>query len=115
MCQLCLTEKVLIATANPTTSLNERSEITRRCRHRDNLVLTNFLSNHSQQQERIVEEEEDQGGQEEEDELEGEDLQTREEEDVNRRNESDNDPEEEEVEGGRRLRKGRMTSYKQFF
>ena len=33
-CDLCLTEKMVIATANPTTTLNKRSELISTCRHR---------------------------------------------------------------------------------
>ena len=47
-CSLCLSEKVFIAKADRSTSLNERSEIMRRCRHRDKLILTNNLSLHHQ-------------------------------------------------------------------
>ena len=33
-CDLCLTEKMVIATADPKTTLNKRSELTSTCRHR---------------------------------------------------------------------------------
>ena len=33
-CDLCLTEKMVIATADPTTMLNKRSELVSTCRHR---------------------------------------------------------------------------------
>ena len=33
-CDLCLTEKMVIAAANPNTTLNKRSEIMSTCRHR---------------------------------------------------------------------------------
>ena len=33
-CDLCLTEKLAIAQADPTTSLNKRSELVSSCRHR---------------------------------------------------------------------------------
>ena len=46
MCNLCNLEKTSIAIADPTTSLNKRSEILQRCRHRDKLVLANNLSQH---------------------------------------------------------------------
>ena len=46
ICSLCNIEKTQIAIANPSTSLNKRSEILQRCRHRDKLVLSNNLSSH---------------------------------------------------------------------
>ena len=33
-CDLCITEKMVIATADPTTTLNKRSELVSTCRHR---------------------------------------------------------------------------------
>ena len=41
-CSLCLTEKLLIATADQATLLNKRSELASRCRHRDRFKLRNF-------------------------------------------------------------------------
>ena len=38
-CQLCLTEKTLISLADRSTSLNKRSEIMGKCRHRDKWLL----------------------------------------------------------------------------
>ena len=111
MCSLCLTEKVLIATANNETSLNERSEVTRRCRHRDKMMLTNFLSNHP-----FVEE--DQGRQEELFGLEEEDdseLEEEEEEPEQEGSRSMNDGEEDATSIFRRLRRNRATSYKHFY
>ena len=52
MCNLCNLEKTSIAIADPTTSLNKRSEILQRCRHRDKLVLANNLSR--QRRKRLV-------------------------------------------------------------
>ena len=46
MCNLCNLEKTSIAIADPSISLNKRSEILQRCRHRDKLVLANNLSRH---------------------------------------------------------------------
>ena len=43
-CPLCITEKVFIARADQETSLNPRSEVMRKCRHKESLVLANFLS-----------------------------------------------------------------------
>ena len=42
-CQLCTTEKVYIASADRTTSLNCRSEVMQKCRHKEELVLANTL------------------------------------------------------------------------
>ena len=41
-CQLCLTEKTLISLADPSKSLNKRSEIVSKCRHRDKIYLKNY-------------------------------------------------------------------------
>ena len=41
-CDLCLTEKLMIATANKATLLNKRSEIASKCRHRLKHQLWNF-------------------------------------------------------------------------
>ena len=43
-CHLCLSEKVFIARGDEQFMLNKRSEIMERCRHRDELMLSNFLS-----------------------------------------------------------------------
>ena len=42
-CHLCLTEKTLIVMANRTCSLNKRSEIMNKCRHKDKFLLKNYL------------------------------------------------------------------------
>ena len=42
-CHLCLTEKTLIVMANRTCSLNKRSEIMNKCRHKDKYLLKNYL------------------------------------------------------------------------
>ena len=41
-CDLCLTEKVLIATADPSPLLNSRAELISKCRHRNKYLLMNF-------------------------------------------------------------------------
>ena len=41
-CDLCLTEKLLIAKADPRTLLNKRSEIVSKCRHRNKFTLKRF-------------------------------------------------------------------------
>ena len=41
-CDLCLTEKLLIAKADPKTLLNKRSEIISKCRHRNKFTLKRF-------------------------------------------------------------------------
>ena len=41
-CDLCLTEKLLIAKADPKTLLNKRSEIVSKCRHRNKFTLKHF-------------------------------------------------------------------------
>ena len=41
-CDLCLTEKLLIAKAEPGTILNERSELLSKCRHRNKFTLKYF-------------------------------------------------------------------------
>ena len=114
MCSLCLSEKVLIATAEKETSLNERSEVMRRCRHRDKFFLTNSLSNHSRRRPIITEEteevqEEDPGGPLEDSE---------EEEDIGQETEGEDDDSillpSIDV-GERRLRRRRMKNYKHFF
>ena len=46
MCNLCNLEKTAIAVGDPNLLLNKRSEILRRCRHRDKLVLSNNLTRH---------------------------------------------------------------------
>ena len=125
MCSLCLTEKVLIATADRDFSLNERSEVTRRCRHRDEHLLTNFLSHHSSRNTNEEEDpggpkevqggpEENLGGQEEDQGGQGED-QIDLEEDQQEQEEEEGQEEEELPEGARRLRKKRVTSYKHFY
>ena len=44
ICGLCNSEKTHIAVGNPDVLLNRRHEIMQRCRHRDNLVLSNNFS-----------------------------------------------------------------------
>ena len=77
-CQLCLSEKAFILRSDPELTLNKRSELLRRCRHRDSLMLSNFYSRTFERnrrsgrrqigidrEEQIIEEEgslEDQGG-----------------------------------------------------
>ena len=77
-CQLCLSEKAFILRSDPVRTLNKRSELLRRCRHRDCLVLGNLYTRsyvrrggrrtrrfEIDREERILEEEdrpEDQGG-----------------------------------------------------
>ena len=41
-CDLCLTEKLLMAKADPRTILNKRSEIVSKCRHRNKFTLKCF-------------------------------------------------------------------------
>ena len=41
-CQLCLSEKTLISLADPCKSLNKRTEIISKCRHRDKILLKNY-------------------------------------------------------------------------
>ena len=43
-CQLCLSEKAFILRSDPELTLNKRSELLRRCRHRDSLMLGNLYS-----------------------------------------------------------------------
>lgn len=45
-CQLCNTEKTLIACQDANMALNRRWEIMTRCRHRDKDLLTNWFSTH---------------------------------------------------------------------
>ena len=42
LCNLCVTEKVSIATSDVTTSLNIRSEILKECPHKRRYLLNNF-------------------------------------------------------------------------
>ena len=44
-CNLCLTEKFRIITANKSTSLNKRMELVSICRHASKYLLSNFLGN----------------------------------------------------------------------
>ena len=41
-CDFCLTEKLLIAKANPRTLLNKRSQIVSKCCHRNKFTLNRF-------------------------------------------------------------------------
>ena len=41
-CDLCLCEKTIIAQADPKTTLNRRSEILAKCRHKRKFCLSNF-------------------------------------------------------------------------
>ena len=43
-CDLCISEKVEILLANPKSSLNKRTEILERCRHRRRFKLRNFIT-----------------------------------------------------------------------
>ena len=43
-CNLCLTEKLLIAKADKKSLLNKRSEIASKCRHQNKFFLSNFVS-----------------------------------------------------------------------
>ena len=54
ICSLCNTEKTLIAIADKSSSLNKRSEILQRCRHRDKLVLSNSLRSATKRRPRTV-------------------------------------------------------------
>jgi len=145
-CPLCLTEKVLIARADHSISLNSRSEVMNSCRHRDKLLLTNQLSRHHKRRPADVqddlggeaddeEEEEDQEEDQQEDREDNQEEETgrtdtveggqKESLTVIRRSEEDSEEEGEEeatVENiweerilERRLRRGRLKSYKQFF
>ena len=42
MCNLCLDEKTLICSSNPDITLNKRSEIIQKCRHKEPFYLDNF-------------------------------------------------------------------------
>ena len=42
-CSLCLAEKLVILRADPTTTLNKRSELNRKRRHKDKFKLKTFL------------------------------------------------------------------------
>ena len=41
-CDLCLTEKLLILQADPSSLLNKRSELMSKCRHKNKFLLKNF-------------------------------------------------------------------------
>ena len=41
-CDLCLTEKMLLATANRSSLLNKRSELVSKCRHQNKFYLSNY-------------------------------------------------------------------------
>ena len=41
-CELCLTEKLIIAKADPKTLLNKTSEIISKCRHHNKFTLKRF-------------------------------------------------------------------------
>ena len=43
-CSLCTTEKVNIANGDTDKILNKRSEVMRKCKHREELMLENYLS-----------------------------------------------------------------------
>ena len=47
-CQLCITEKTLIATQGQDRSLNRRGEVMLRCRHRDKYLLANWVTTYTQ-------------------------------------------------------------------
>ena len=42
-CDLCLTEKLMIISANKSTLLNKRSELISKCRHQNKFYLSNFV------------------------------------------------------------------------
>ena len=42
LCDLCLVEKTVIALANPETTLNSRSELLFKCKHKAKFCLSNF-------------------------------------------------------------------------
>ena len=42
-CHLCLTEKLMIISANKSTLLNRRSELIAKCRHQNNFCLSNLV------------------------------------------------------------------------
>ena len=42
-CDLCLTEKLMIISADKSTLLNRRSEIISKCRHQNKFYLSNFV------------------------------------------------------------------------
>ena len=42
MCNLCIDEKTLICSSNPDITLNKRSEIMQKCRHKEPFYLDNF-------------------------------------------------------------------------
>ena len=44
LCHLCVSEKVFILRGDPDTMLNKRSEIMQKCRHKQELMLSNFYS-----------------------------------------------------------------------
>ena len=41
-CNLCITEKYIIATADPATLLNKRTELLSKCRHNNKFIMRNF-------------------------------------------------------------------------
>ena len=41
-CNLCITEKYIIATADPATLLNKRTELLSKCRHSNKFIMQNF-------------------------------------------------------------------------
>ena len=43
-CSLCTTEKVNIANGDTDKMLNKRSEVMRKCKHQEELMLDNYLS-----------------------------------------------------------------------
>ena len=43
-CDLCLTEKLMIISADKSILLNKRSEIISKCRHQNKFYLSNFVS-----------------------------------------------------------------------
>ena len=43
-CDLCITEKKVIVTADPLTLLNKRDELVSCCRHRRKFLLQNFIT-----------------------------------------------------------------------
>ena len=56
-CHLCLSEKAFIARGDEQHMLNKRSDIMERCRHKDELMLSNFLSTKTKEERRTKREE----------------------------------------------------------
>ena len=68
-CQLCLTEKFMIAKERGRHMLNKRSEIAKRCRHREKCMLAGYFSTKTvpppappEEDDELLREDEDEGG-----------------------------------------------------